>query len=146
MPEARSKETPVDIVISAGPQPRIVPPSLVGQPIAEVQRQLEAIQLKVNVTQEFSDEPIDTVLRLNYSDNTEVPRDTVVEITTSKGPELFPIPNVLGQTGAQAGATLEAQGFRVAGVTGSPSGKVVGIAPPAGELHPKGTSVQLLTN
>lgn len=140
------KETPVDIVISAGPQPRIIPPSLVGQPIAEVQRQLEAIQLKVNVTQEFSDEPIDTVLRLNYSDNTEVPRDTVVEVATSKGPELFPIPNVLGQTGAQAGATLEAQGFRVAGVTGSPSGKVVGIAPPAGELHPKGTSVQLLTN
>lgn len=140
------KGSPVDLVFSKGPQPRIIPPSLVGQPVSEVTRQLEAIQLKVNVTPEFSDQPVDTVLRLNYPDNAEVPRDTVVEIATSKGPELFAIPNVIGQSGVDATNTLKAQGFPVAGVTGSPTGKVVGVAPPAGEMHPKGTPVQLLTN
>jgi len=140
------KGSAVDLAFSAGPQPRLIPPSLVGQPISEVQRQLEAIQLKVNVTPEFSDQPIDTVLRLNYPDNASVPRDTVVEIATSKGPELFAVPNVIGKTGSEATTILAAAGFPVSAVLGSPAGKVVGAAPPAGELHPKGTPVQLLTN
>ena len=140
------KGSSIDIVISAGPQPRTIPPNLVGQPIDSVTRQLNELKLGVNVTQEFSDEPVDTVLRMNYPDNASVPRDTVVEVTTSKGPELFAVPNVIGQTGIQATKTLNDNGFPVAGITGDPNAKVVGAAPPAGEMRSHGTPVQLLTN
>lgn len=138
--------TAVDVIISKGPQPRVIPPGLVGQPLSTVQKVLTDLQLQVNVTPEFSDQPVDTVLRLNVNDNAEVARGTVIEIATSKGPELFPIPNVLGRTGVDATAILQAQGFGVQGITGPPFAPVVGIAPTVGEMHPRGTAVQLLTN
>ncbi|MFN8053126.1 MAG: protein kinase [Acidimicrobiales bacterium] len=140
------KGTKVDLVVSAGPQPRTMPPGLVGQPIDSVTRQLAELKLGINVTEEFSDQPIGTVLALNYADNAPVARDTVVEATVSKGPELFPIPNVIGQNGIQATKTLQNAGFGVAGITGSPTAPVVGVAPTVGEMHPKGTAVQILTN
>lgn len=140
------KGTPIDLVISAGPQPRTVPAGLVGQPIEAVTAALAQVQLGVHVTEEFSEEPVGTVLSMNTQDNAELPRDTVVEVTTSKGPELFPIPNVIGQTGSQATESLKQNGFPVAQVVGSPANKVVGVSPTVGEMRPKGTAVTLLTN
>ena len=87
-----------------------------------------------------------TVLGLNFTDNAEVPRDTVVEASVSKGPELFPIPNVIGKSGIEATRILQQSGFGVAGVTGSPTAPTVGVAPTVGEMRPHGTPVQILTN
>lgn len=140
------KGTVIDLVISAGPAPRRVPAGLVGQPIAVVRQLLADTQLGISEVQEFSDQPIDTVLRVSTPEGTEVPRDTVIEVVISKGPELFAVPNVVGETGTRADEILRAAGFTVSAVTGSPSAAVVAQDPAAGTLHVRNTAVRLLTN
>lgn len=138
--------SPVDVVISSGPTPRRVPSGLVGQPLDAVTARLSEVQLVANPVEEFSDEPIGTVLGLSQPDDAEVPRDTVVDVRVSKGPETFPIPDVRGRNALEAELVLRAQGFGVAQVFGPPSGTVTGVAPQVGSYHPRGTSVQLLTS
>lgn len=140
------KSTPVDLVISAGPAPRKVPVGLVGQSAEAASQILASVQLGMNRIDEFSDQPVGTVVRLGQPENTELPRDSAVDVVVSIGPETFPIPDVRGQSGTQAEATLNAAGFSIAGIDGAPSAAVVGQRPQPGELHVKGTAVQLLTS
>ena len=63
----------------------------------------------------------------------------------SKGPQPIPIPDVRDKTVAEATAILQAQGFPVVGVTGSPSNQVLFTDPPPNEPHTKGTGVTLFT-
>jgi DNA mismatch repair protein MutS2 len=44
-----------------------------------------------------------------------------------------------------AAAALQAAGFTVSGVEGSPTGTVLATDPPAGEQHPRGTAVRIFT-
>lgn len=140
------RKSPVDIVISKGPAPRKVPAGLKGKSLTLVKRELTNVQLKYHVTEQFSDSPIGIVLDLNHPANAQLPRDSVVELTVSKGPEPITVPNVIGLTGTAADAALRAAGFTVASVTGSPSNKVTQVLPPVGSKHAEGTSVQLLTS
>jgi len=140
------KGSPVDIVISAGPTPRLVPPGLVGQTIEAATALVTAQQLGVNVTEQFNDAPIGTVLAVNQPDNAPVARGTVLEVSVSKGPEPIPIPNVIGMSVTDATATLTAQGFAVSAVLGTPANKIIDVSPKIGELHQRGTSVVLQTS
>jgi serine/threonine-protein kinase len=140
------KRTKIDVVLSDGPEPRTVPPGLVGQPIDAVTQQLAQLKLGVNVTEQFSDEAIGTVLSVAQAEGTQVPRDSALDIVTSKGPELFAVPDVRGRSGLDASKVLRDGGFVVAGITGSPFAPVVGLAPTPGQMVPRGTPVQLLTN
>jgi len=136
----------VALTVSSGPAPRSVPPGLVGQESDAVRRALEGVQLKVNVNEVFSaDVPAGTVIAVSQLDNASVPRDTVVDVTVSKGPEPRPIPNVTGQSVTDATAALSASGFPVAAVEGSPANPVIATDPPAGESHLPGTTVRLFT-
>ncbi|MBS1837251.1 MAG: PASTA domain-containing protein, partial [Actinobacteria bacterium] len=57
----------------------------------------------------------------------------------------IPVPNVVGQSGTAAAAALQAAGFGVSGIEGSPSSAVLATDPPAGEAHPAGTPVRIFT-
>lgn len=135
----------VDLIVSSGPAPRIIPAGLVGQPLADVTRALNGIQLKANVVKAYSDQPVGTVLTLSQPDGAAVPRDSTVDVGVSQGPAPVPIPDVTGKSVADATATLQAAGFPVSGVEGSPGKAVLATDPPANEAHVPGTPVRLFT-
>jgi serine/threonine-protein kinase len=139
------KTTKVDLVVSSGPAPRTVPGGLVGQSVAAVKQALAAVQLGLHTTDAYSDQPVGTVLSLSQPAGATLPRDAVLEAQVSKGPPPIPIPNVAGKTVPAATAALQAAGFAVSGVEGSPTGQVLATDPPAGEGHQKGTPVRLFT-
>jgi beta-lactam-binding protein with PASTA domain len=58
---------------------------------------------------------------------------------------LSTIPDVAGQSVADATAQLQANGYTVAGVSGNPSRTVIGTNPPAGTPAKKGTPVTIIT-
>jgi serine/threonine-protein kinase len=135
----------VDLVVSDGPAPRIVPAGLVGEDADSVRKQLTAIQLSLATADAFSDQPVGTVLTSDQPDGASVPRGTVVHVTVSKGPQPIPIPNVAGMSVSAASTALQAAGFGVSSVDGSPLNKVLATDPPAGEAHVAGTQVRLFT-
>ena len=136
----------VDLSISLGPQPRTVPAGLVGQPLAAVKQALTGVQLKLTSSEEFSDTvPAGSVIALSQPDGAVVPRDSSVSATVSKGPAPVPVPDVAGRSVTDATSILQGAGFPVAGVEGSPAGKVIATDPPAGEAHQRGTSVRIFT-
>jgi beta-lactam-binding protein with PASTA domain len=56
------------------------------------------------------------------------------------------VPNVIGETIAQATATLQGAGLTVAGVSGDPSLPAKGTDPPTGATVPTGSAVTILTH
>ena len=103
------------------------------------------MQLDARVTEAYSDAPVGEVIDSAKAAGTELPRGTAVELTVSKGPEPIPIPDVVGLTGGEAASELEAAGFGVSDVQGSPNGTVLATDPVAGELRQVGTAVRIFT-
>lgn len=138
--------TAVDIVVSDGPAPRVVPEGIVGVPLPDAKAALAAVQLRVDPSEQYSSE-VDRglVIRSDTAPGTEVARDSVISLVVSAGPEPIVVPDVTGQTGTSASSTLEKAGFRVSGIEGSPSGLVLATDPPAGERRLPGASVRVFT-
>lgn len=148
-PDARGrvpKGTAVDYVVSVGPAPRVVPERIVGVPVATAEAALAEVQLGSSVSSEYSSEVSEgLVIRASAASGTELPRDTVVELVVSAGPQPIVVPDVTGSTGTAAAATLEEAGFTVSGIEGSPSGTVLATDPPAGESRVPGSPVRIFT-
>jgi beta-lactam-binding protein with PASTA domain len=68
-----------------------------------------------------------------------------VAVNVSTGPPTTTVPNVIGDTVAQATTALQAQGLSVSGVSGSPSNAVSGTQPSVGSTVPTGSSIQIFT-
>jgi serine/threonine-protein kinase len=95
---------------------------------------------------QFSDTvPAGQIIGTDPAAGTQVPRGTKVKVIFSNGPQPIPIPDVRGQSVTDATAALQAAGFAVVGVTGSPGNPVLFTDPPPDEPHPKGTGVTLFT-
>jgi serine/threonine-protein kinase len=101
--DARSK---VDLVVSSGPQPVIVP-SVIGQTEEDARATLEAEGLEVDVATQASDEEQGTVIDQDPSAGTEVSPGDTVRILVSEGPQEQPMPDVTGQDADDAQAFLE---------------------------------------
>src|SRR5215207_8219820 len=103
--------TGVDIVLSQGPAPRIIP-DFVNHPFDEVNAALTAARLQVQQLEpQFNDTvAAGNVIALNPGAGTEVGRDSVVQVVVSKGPETVPLPDLKGQTVDQAKAAIESLG------------------------------------
>lgn len=138
---------PVDLVVSAGPEPRTVPDNLVGRALDEVRNLLGALGLPVQVGGEsFSDDvPAGAVIASEPTPGAVVDRGTPVRVDVSLGPPVVSIPNVVGLSVVDAGAQLEAAGLEVGSTTGSPTRPVTGTTPAAGEVVRLGSSVTLST-
>jgi serine/threonine-protein kinase len=104
--------TTVKVFVSKGPEP-IAVPNLAGKSQQDATSQLTGLGFKVAVTQTFSDNvPQGTVISNNPNSGT-APKGSTVTLTVSKGPDVVPVPDVVGKKPAEATKILEAAGFKV---------------------------------
>jgi serine/threonine-protein kinase len=135
----------VDLVVSKGPRPRIVPEDLVGRPYDEVAAELESLSLVVNRVEEANpDEDEGTVLRVDPVGGTQVERDSTVTVVVAI-PKVE-VPDVSGMSIQAAYDELTAAGLEVDRVQGPPVGEVTSTDPEAGSLVDPGSSVTLITS
>ena len=140
--------SPVPLVISKGPRPRAVPEGMAGAGLSfdEVAARLAEVQLVAVGGQDYSDTvPEGQVIGTSPAGGALVPRDSEVVVIVSRGPQPVIIPDVSGDSVAEAQATLEAVGLVVDGVEGPPNGIVTGTDPAAGLQVDRGASIVLLT-
>ena len=140
------KGTTIDLVLSDGPAPRVVPDGLQGARADDAEAALAAVQLEVaRGSSPSEDVPEGFVISVSEPPGTELARGSQVVLEVSSGPPPIPVPDVRFNSGAVATQMLEDAGFVVSGIEGSPSGMVLATDPPAGELHRRGTSVRIFT-
>ena len=102
----------VALVVSRGPDRRVVPASAVGATQQAATSALTDLGLRAGaVTQEFAAAAVGTVLRTDPTPGTSLRPDTAVALVVSKGVEPLPIPDVRKRPQAQAQAQLQAAGF-----------------------------------
>ena len=140
------KGTVVDLVVSEGPAPRVVPDGLQGMSQAEAEAALAEVQLVAAINPQYNETVAEgVVVSASSAAGTELPRDAEVTLEVSRGPAPIVVPDVRYVTGSMAAQQLEQAGFSVSGIEGSPSGMVLATDPPAGEQHPRGTAVRIFT-
>jgi serine/threonine-protein kinase len=132
------------VIVSDGPAPRTVPTIPATATFDQASQAITAVQLTPARRDDFSDTvPAGQIIGTDPAAGQQVARGSTVTIIVSKG--MTPIPDVSGQSVADATAQLQAAGFTVAGVSGDPSRTVIGTNPPKGTLAAKGTGVTLIT-
>jgi serine/threonine-protein kinase len=143
--------TVVSIVPSKGPDLRPVP-DVVGKSEARAKELIEAAGLQWRVSQDYDDVILKgRVIRQTPDPETKLEKGKRVTITVSLGPPLVEIPDVSGQTGKDAIATLEALHFDVGTPqqeysTTVPKGEVIRTDPPAHQEIPKFSSVTIVVS
>jgi serine/threonine-protein kinase len=138
---------PVTLFVSRGPAPIDVP-DVTGRSVADATSVLEANGLQVgNITQEFSSTvPKGDVISTQPKAGTAAHRTDTVDLVVSKGPKTFPMPDVRGESEADATRQLQALGLKVKVQSlgpGSPSGIVVAQSPGAGTVVEQGEQVTI---
>lgn len=134
----------VDLVVSLGPRPRVVPADAVGRPFDEVAAELEGLSLVVQRVEDPTlDVPEGTVTAVEPGPGSEVPRDSTVVVSVAVA--LVEVPDVTGLNAVRAAEVLEDEGFTVSQVIGSPARRVVSTDPAPGDLVAPGTAITLTT-
>jgi beta-lactam-binding protein with PASTA domain len=135
----------VRITVSRGKEPVDVP-DVTGLAEAEASAILQAATLAVRVVEEFSTEvPRGQVIRQQPVSGRTVAQESTVTIVVSKGPERFPMPDVVGAATADAQAQLQGLGLnvRVVTVPNSAGAQVVSQQPDAGVTVEQGQQVTI---
>jgi len=136
----------VDLVVSDGPQDRIVPEGLVGLTSAEASEKLVSARLvPVEQTEYSSRVDKGNVIAVKPVGGTEVPADSEVVLIVSDGPEPVEIPDVEGMDVLEASEVLEDAGLCVGETEGPANTEVLSTDPPAGEVVESGTCVRIIT-
>src|SRR5579883_212332 len=146
------KESKVDLVVSSGPPADIAVPDVRGEQLAAAQVTLANANLRYHATTVPSDKPSGTVLTESPAPGTKVQPRTVVELTVSSVQTTTTVPDVTGQSQAQAGAALKGANLSVGSVSsacsasGLASGLVSSTDPGANTSVPTGTPVNLVVS
>lgn len=140
-----AKGTPVNIIVSSGPQQNTVP-KLTGLTQEQATATLKAVNFTVGaVTLKDDPAPAGTVIGQNPLPDTKMSENTAVDLVLSNGKTA--IPNVIGKNLEDASVTLATAGFKVKPVPitqEGPAGVVVGQTPPAATLTEKGAEIQIV--
>lgn len=135
----------VRVFVSSGPE-QVQVPGVVGLRESEARAELRDADLRAVVNDVDSDDPKGRVTGQNPGEGTTVDKGSRVTINVSKGPEQVEVPNVEGESAADARGILEAEGFRVREreQPGPPEevGLVVRQSPSGGD-RPKGSTVTI---
>ncbi len=102
----------VRINYSTGPKQVAVPP-VVGLDYSTALQQLQAAGFAVARTDVDSTQPAGVVTSQVPSGSSTATKGSTVNLSVSNGPQTTPLPDVTGQTQADATATLKAAGFKV---------------------------------
>lgn len=126
-------------------------PTCAGQNETILAGNLQQIGLQVETTTEASQEvEAGQVIRCDPAEATDVDEGSTVELVVSAGPEPIAVPNVVGQTEAEARATLEGAGFEVnveqrePDDENTPEGQVFEQRPAAEEQLTRGETVTIV--
>lgn len=142
-----ARGTFVNLVVSQGPQPKKTP-NVAGKSGEEAKTIIANAGLTPVVQEEFSETvPAGKVITQSPAAGVSVNKGETVTITTSKGPELFGVPSVKGDSEGDARQKLTDAGFTV-NVQESVSepesyGLVVTQTPEAQSKEEKGTQVTI---
>lgn len=141
--ESPPKGATIDLVVSAGPEPRVIP-TLFGLTYEQAVAALEAKGLKaVRGPDKFveDDDQKGKVILAAPGQGNSVARGATVTLTVSKGrPE---VPNLNGSTREEAVTKLAAQGLTLGSVFGPSGGKVFLSTPGSGTKVKPGSSVDV---
>ena len=145
-----TKGTVVQVVVSLGPEPRIVP-LLTGTALAVATTALEAETLLIAVSPDdaFSDTiPIGHVVSQTPAAGTTVDFGSTVTVVLSKGPDLVAIPSLAGLDPEGATLALQEAGFTVGTIDGDTSlpfknATVNGVIVTVGQKFPRLTVVDV---
>ncbi len=139
----------VNIVVSSGPCPAVVP-NIIGQLRADAENMLISAGLSIGTVYEQCDDnaPEGTVIHQNPLAGTEVLPGTPVNFTVSTGPCLITVPNVVGYSRQLAENILTSAGLTVGEINLQchntiGTGFVISQSPSAGEQVLPGTAVNL---
>ncbi|NQU37651.1 MAG: Stk1 family PASTA domain-containing Ser/Thr kinase, partial [Actinobacteria bacterium] len=140
-----AKGQSVAVTISAG-LAQVQVPQLTGLASSDdAQAALSEVNLNLgNVTQQDSDQPAGMVLSQSPNSGTTVDEGSSVNIAVSNG--MVSVPNVVGDTEAQANATLINAGFNVQVInqpSSDPAGTVLAQSPNGGSKAQKGAQVTI---
>ena len=141
---AVSPKTAVTLVVSQGPSPVTVP-DVTGKPVDQATSILQAVGLQVTTTQQYDDKiPAGKVITTNPPPGSSAHVGDSVNLVVSKGPQTFPVPDVVGEKLKDAEKTLTDAGFgfTVSNFPGGPD-RVLSQSPGGGSKAKKGTVVQL---
>jgi len=136
----------VDLLVSDGRVPVLIPVGLEGREISEAEAALETLGLlsrRIGVRDEFV--PKGYVVSLEPPPQTSVRGGSEVEILVSTGPEPRPIPDVLGLSVDAAESRLAAAGFRSISVNGPSGGLITRQEPPGTALGLPETPIELIS-
>ena len=137
----------ITLVPSAGHEPATVPSIPSSYTFNQAQAALTAVGLTATQNNESSATvPSGQVISTSPASGQTAPYGSAVAVNISTGPPTTPVPNVIGDTVAQATTMLQNNGFSVSGVSGNPSGMVSGTQPSVGSTVPTGSAVQLFTH
>jgi serine/threonine-protein kinase len=144
LPARLPRGTAVDLSVSDGPTPRIIPALPAGATFDQYAALLQQERLQVARTDEFNPTiPANQVVSVQPAPGTEVPRDSVVTVVVSRGPAVV-VPNVIGQPLAQAITALQQVGLVIVETSGN--GGVLSMDPPPGTQVPLGSGVRLFAS
>jgi serine/threonine-protein kinase len=143
------KNGTITLEVSNGPGDTRVP-SVANLPQERAVKELNRVQLKVNV----DPEPSNTVrrgfaIRTAPREGTEVERGTRVRLLVSSGPARVQVPGVVGLLRESAEARLTASGFSVtvrSQESGQPEGEVISQTPSAGSSAQRGATVTIVVS
>jgi beta-lactam-binding protein with PASTA domain len=133
-------------VRTPAPSARVTVPRLVGLPTPTALRRLRQLGLTGATRNVFSGKPRNVVVAQTPGASRKLAKGETVLLNVSKGPKAVRVPDVVGQTVADALSTLRAQALkprivRVPNV--EPAGQVVAQHPKAGAKAQPGIAVRL---
>ncbi len=141
--------TAIVVVLSAGPQPRVVP-NLTGLTVEAATAALAAQGLVLTqLAPEFSDSiAAGLIMRQDLPPDSSVDRGAVISIAVSQGPDLVGVPPLGNLTLQQATDTLAAAGLVVGTVAGNVDGVLVaakyqGVDVLPGQLLVRGSAIDI---
>ena len=137
--------TPIDLIVSAGPAERLVP-EVAGLTFAEATAVLnEARLVAVEGTGRSNDVDAGEAIGTDPPLGTPVPADSEVTVIVSEGRPLVEVPNLIGESFADADELLRSLGFRVRLVDGLTDGLVAKQVPLPNEPAEEGSIVEIET-
>ncbi len=143
------EEVEIFVSVTAG---TVLVPDVVGRPLAQALTQIQEAGLRAgSPTEQVSDSvPAGSVISTDPAGGSSVERNRVIQIVVSSGAEQVDVPNVVGQSEADARSAIEGRGLTVtvtqqAVPAGDPNaGRVISQTPAGGQSVDSGSAVAIV--
>lgn len=145
-PAELEKGSTVALVLSKGPEPRVVPSGLRGSREASATESLAALRLETAVTRSYSDDVDEgIVISVLPREGTSVPRGSTVTLEVSRGPNLVAVPSIASASSiSEAVAILKQAGLVAGSISGPATGSPTRTSPGPGTMVRPGSTVNIV--